>query len=132
MTDIPRPNLAEWRDAPRKRARQKYGNIKTEVDGVKFDSKAEARRWLDLRLLERAREIRDLKRQVVYELVPACDRPSGGHERAINYIADFTYVEVKTGRLVVEDVKGASPDVWVIKRKLMLWRHGIEVVEVKA
>lgn len=126
------PNLAAWRDAPRKRGRSKYRNEPTEVDGIKFDSKAEARRWLDLRVMQRAGLIRDLQRQVRYELVPEVERPGGGKERPIHYIADFVYVEAKTGKTIVEDVKGASPDVWVIKRKLMLWRHGIEVLEVRA
>ena len=50
----------------------KYGAIKTVLDGIKFDSKAEARRWAELRLLERAGQIHDLQRQVKLELVPGC------------------------------------------------------------
>lgn len=129
---MPAQSIVEWRDSPRKKGGQKYGNIKTEVDGVKFDSRAEARRWADLLLLQRAGEIRDLQRQVEFELVPKQARPSGGIERPVAYVADFTYIDSKTGRQVVEDVKGASPDVWIIKRKLMLHVHGIEVREIKA
>lgn len=126
-----RPSLTAWRDAPRKRGGSKYNNIRTVLDGITFDSKAEAKRWAELRLLEKAKRISKLRRQVPYELVPPTSRPSGGKERGVTYIADFVYLG-DDGREVVEDVKGASPDVWVIKRKLMLWRHGVEVVEVRA
>lgn len=128
----PRPSLTAWRDNPRQRGHQKYGNVKTELDGMTFDSKAEARHWADLRWREKAGEIRDLKRQVSYELIPKQARPSGGYERPCTYIADFVFFDVKSGKEICQDVKGASPDVWVLKRKLMLYVHGIEVQEVKA
>lgn len=102
----------------------KYGNTKVEVDGVPFDSKREAARWRELRLLERAGEISDLRRQVRYELVPKLPG-----ERPVDYIADFVYRD-KDGNEVVEDVKGVRTPVYVIKRKLMLWRHGIRIMEV--
>lgn len=102
----------------------KYGNTKVEVDGVPFDSKREATRWQELRLLERAGEISDLRRQVRYELVPKLPG-----ERPVDYIADFVYRD-KNGNEVVEDVKGVRTPVYVIKRKLMLWRHGIRIQEV--
>lgn len=112
----------------------KYGNTKTTLDGVEFDSKKEARRWSELRLLERAGKISDLQRQVRYELIPSQKKPSGGTERPIYYIADFTYI--KDGNTVVEDVKGyrdpksAGYAKFVIKRKLMLKFYGIEIKEV--
>lgn len=102
----------------------KYGNTKVNVDGKHFDSKREAARWQELRLLERAGEISDLRRQVRYELVP---KMSG--ERPVDYIADFVYRD-KNGNEVVEDVKGVRTPVYIIKRKLMLWRHGIRIREV--
>ena len=102
----------------------KYGNAKVEVDGMPFDSKREAARWRELRLLERAGEISDLRRQVRYELVPKLPG-----ERPVDYIADFVYRD-KDGNEVVEDVKGVRTPVYVIKRKLMLWRHGVRIREV--
>ena len=101
----------------------KYGNRKlTAPDGQKFDSVKEYHRWGCLRLLERAGAISNLKRQVKYELIP---KQLG--ERACNYIADFTYME--NGELVVEDVKGIKTDAYKIKKKLMLWVHGIRIKE---
>ena len=102
----------------------KYGNTKVNVDGMHFDSKREAARWQELRLLERAGEISDLRRQVRYELVPKLPG-----ERPVDYIADFVYRD-KNGNNVVEDVKGVRTQAYVIKRKLMLWRHGIRIREV--
>ena len=101
----------------------KYKNRRlTAPDGQVFDSVKEYHRWGFLRLLERAGAIKDLKRQVKYELIP---KQSG--ERACNYIADFTYIE--NGELVVEDVKGVRTDAYKIKKKLMLWVHGIRIKE---
>lgn len=91
-------------------------------DGQVFDSVKEYHRWGVLRLLERAGRITDLKRQVSYELIP---KQQG--ERACDYVADFTYYE--DGKLVVEDAKGYRTDDYIIKRKLMLWVHGIKIKE---
>lgn len=102
----------------------KYNNARVEVDGMQFDSMREAARWKELRLMERAGEISDLRRQVRYELVPKLPG-----ERPVDYIADFVYRD-KDGNEVVEDVKGVRTPVYIIKRKLMLWRHGIRIREV--
>ena len=102
----------------------KYNNTKIRVDGRLFDSKAEAARWQELSLLERAGEITELERQVEYELIP---KQKG--ERSAKYIADFRYVDHE-GKVVVEDTKGVKTPVWIIKRKLMLRVHGIRVREV--
>lgn len=103
--------------------KNKYGARKlTAPDGQVFDSVKEYHRWGCLRLLERAGEIKDLKRQVKFELIP---KQEG--ERACNYIADFTYME--NGKLVVEDCKGFKTDVYKIKKKLMLMEHGIRIRE---
>lgn len=88
-----------------------------------YASKREAKRAADLKLLEKAGHIKELREQVTYELVPKC-----GKERAVKYIADFVYQQ--DGKVVVEDVKGRRTPVYIIKRKLMLWRHGIEVKEI--
>ena len=91
-------------------------------DGQVFDSVKEYHRWGVLRLLERAGRISDLKRQVSYELIP---KQQG--ERACSYVADFTYME--NGKLVVEDCKGYRTPEYRLKRKLMLWVHGIKIKE---
>lgn len=109
----------------------KYHNDKVEVQGVKFVSKKEARRWAELRLLERGKKISDLQRQVKFELIPT-QRDGEGKviERAVNYIADFMYYDVEKGKIVVEDTKGFKTPEYIIKRKLMLYIRGIRVVEI--
>lgn len=102
----------------------KYNNTKIRVDGRLFDSKAEAARWQELQLLERAGEITELERQVEYELIP---KQKG--ERAVKYISDFRYIDHE-GKTVVEDTKGVKTPVYILKRKLLLWVHGIRVREV--
>lgn len=98
----------------------KYHATKVVVDGITFDSKREAKRYQELRLMERAGKIRGLRRQVKYELVPAFD-VDGKHYRAITWIADFVYVE--DGEEVAEDVKGYRTDVYRIKSKLFAYRY---------
>lgn len=75
----------------------KYHATKTVVDGITFDSKKEAKRYAELKLLERAGAIRDLRRQVRYELISAFDVP-GKHYRPTSYVADFVYIDCKTDR----------------------------------
>lgn len=138
---------------PSRSRSNKLGAQKVIVDGIKFDSQREANRYFELRCLERAKKIQRLERQVRYELIPAAyeDKPTGevyergpmkGQpkvkrvciERGIDYVADFRYIE--NGKAVVEDAKGyrdtesAVYKVFVIKRKLMLYFHGIRVKEV--
>lgn len=101
----------------------KYGNIKTVTsDGIKHDSVKEANRWCELNLMLRAGLIRDLQRQVKFELLP---KQEG--ERAVYYIADFVYME--NGAKVVEDVKGCRTEVYKLKKKMMLYFHGIRIRE---
>lgn len=103
----------------------KYHNRKTIIDGIPFDSAKEGQRYLELKMLQRAGKIRDLSMQVEFELIP---KQAG--ERACKYKADFVYHMTDTGKMVVEDVKGKRTREYIIKRKLMLWRHGIRIVEV--
>lgn len=109
----------------------KFGSRKTQVDGITFDSKREARRFAELRLMERAGEISNLQIQVPYELIPTQRDEETGRviERAVTYRADFVYND-RTGKMIVEDAKGYRTDVYLIKRKLMLKVHKIRVVEV--
>lgn len=110
------------------RRKTKYGNTKVIVDGIKFDSKRESRRYLDLKLLERAGEIENLQLQVPIlmqgQLGPI-KTPTG---RQARYVADFTYTETKTGLFVVEDSKGMRTDVYLLK-KAILAAMGIEIRE---
>lgn len=113
-----------------KPSRSKYGAKKTIVDGHKFDSKKEAARYLELKLLERAGQITELKLQPKFLLIPSQRRSDGVLEREAAYHPDFSYVE--HGHPVVEDVKSEptkTPD-YVLRRKLMLRVHGIEVQEI--
>lgn len=106
----------------------KYRSRKVTRDGMTFDSQKEYRRFVELRLLERAGKVTDLQRQVKFELIPS--QRIGGKvvERACNYIADFVYTE--NGKKVVEDTKGFKTTDYIIKRKLMLWVHGIRIKEI--
>ena len=124
--------------------RSKYGNRKTMVDGITFDSKKEANRFRELQLLERAGKITALQRQVKYVLIPTQREFSneiykkGAHqgnfkpgkvlEKECSYIADFAYIQ--DGAYVVEDTKGVRTEAYKIKRKLMLERYGIQIREV--
>lgn len=115
----------------------KYGNKKIIYDGLTFDSLKEYRRYRELVLLQRAGQISDLQRQVKYTLIPAqyeiTTDPKGKTkkkciERECSYVADFIYLE--NGRAVVEDTKGFKTKEYIIKRKLMLYIHGIKIKEV--
>lgn len=107
----------------------KYGNKK--VGG--YDSRKEAKRACELKLMRRAGLISELREQVRYELVPAQYDTIGGKrvciERACTYVADFVYKD-KYGNTVVEDAKGFRTEVYKIKKKLMLYTHGIKIREV--
>lgn len=121
----------------------KYHARKVTRGGMTFDSAKEARRFSELSLLQRAGEISDLRCQVKYILIPAQREPDtvgkrGGTikgkllERECAYIADFVYKQ--NGVEIVEDVKGYRDStayaLFTIKRKLMLWVHGIKIKEV--
>lgn len=124
----------------------KYGNKKITYQGEEFDSKRECYRYIDLKFLEDCGAISNLRRQVKYELIPTQrekstkvykkgrkkGQPREGKiiEKAVTYIADFTYTDAATGETVVEDSKGFRTKEFVIKRKLMLYVHGIKIREV--
>lgn len=115
----------------------KYHARKCEFDGELFDSLKEKRRWQELLLLEKAGKISNLRRQVKYTLIPAQreiilrnGRPIQGKiiEREVAYRADFVYEE--NGQTVVEDVKGMKTRDYILRRKMMLYFHGIRVKEI--
>lgn len=104
------------------RGRNKFHAVRTTVDGITFDSKAEAARWLDLRLLEKAGKIVGLKRQVPFPLVV-------NGLLITTYIADYTYTDTLTGDVVTEDCKSPAtitPE-FRLKMKLLSALHGINV-----
>lgn len=105
----------------------KYHSRKVTVDGITFDSAKEARRWKELCLMERAGAISGLTRQEKFTLIPAQRRGGKVVERAVMYKADFAYIQ--NGQYIVEDVKGFKTPEYILKRKMMLYVHGIRVKE---
>ena len=101
----------------------KYNARRVVTEEGAFDSQREHKRWGDLKLMERAGKVKDLKRQVKFELIPRI-----GKFRPIFFVADFTYRTI-SGDLVVEDSKGYRNRLYLLKRRLMLWRHGIDIFE---
>lgn len=132
-------------------AGNKFGarKVTDPITGFQFDSKKEYHRWCELSWLERAGRISKLQRQVEFELIPTqreastevykagpqkgLPKPGTLIEKNTKYVADFVYID-SNGKTVVEDTKGlkkgAAYDLFVIKRKLMLFVHGIRVKEV--
>ena len=118
--------------------KSKYKSRKITHDGIVFDSVKEYRRYCELLLLEKAGAITDLKRQVKFALLPVqyemTKDPKTGKakktclERECSYIADFVYTE--NGEKVVEDTKGFKTKDYILKRKMMLYFHGIKIKEV--
>lgn len=110
----------------------KYGAQKTTFQGRTFDSKREAQRFAELRYMQMGKLIADLRFQVKYTLIPnQYDEETGKLlERAVTYVADFVYKDLRTGQEVVEDAKGCRTKEYIIKRKLMLQVHGIRIREV--
>lgn len=108
----------------------KYGNKKVVVDGHPFDSKREARRYKELKLMERAGVIKDLELQPKFELIPTIRTEHETLKKTV-YKADFRYFDVKANHEVVEDVKGFKTDVYKLKKKMLLHKYqGIDFREV--
>lgn len=97
----------------------KYNAKKTVIDGIKFDSKREAERYCELKLLEKAKEIRNLELQPRFLLQDKFKDKMGTTHRKIEYVADFMYVD-KDDKKIVEDVKGVMTDVYKLKKKMFL------------
>ena len=97
----------------------KYKNKPTVVDGIRFDSKAEARRYGELKLLKRAGEVKYFLRQTPFHL-----------EGGIKYLADF-FVVWTDGHITVEDVKGKKTPTFIMKAKMVKDRHGVDIILIK-
>ncbi len=111
--------------------RSKFNSVKVQIDGITFDSKAEAKRYAELKLLETVGDVDQLELQKKFLLLPSKRNADGYLERETAYIADFVYID-REGNQVVEDTKSPAtrtPE-YVIKRKLMLHVHGITIREI--
>lgn len=98
----------------------KYNNKKTIVDNIKFDSKAEAMRYKQLKIFQQSNYITNLKLQPKFELQAKYINNKGEHVRAITYKADFSYIE--KGKLIVEDVKGMETKEFKLKKKMFEYK----------
>ena len=125
-----------------KKKGNKYHNSAVIVDGVSFQSRKEARRWRELKLMESAGMIHGLTRQKKFVLIPAQREPDtvgkrgGKHkgkliEREVAYYADYSYYD-KEGNEIVEDVKSPATRTkdYILKRKMMMYVHGIRIREI--
>lgn len=108
----------------------KYYNKKTTIDGIVFDSAKEAKRYNELKMLERAHIIDNLQMQKVFELQPKYINCIGQHIRAITYIADFYYYDNEFKKWVVEDTKGFRTEVYKIKKKLFEYKYNMIIKEI--
>lgn len=116
----------------------KYGAIRTEVDGIRFASKAEARRYSELKMLEKAGKIARLQLQPEFKLyAPRTgihgDQIVGGWQNYVGtYRADFAYDELtpQATRRVIEDVKGFKTPMYRWKKKHVEAQYGIKITEV--
>lgn len=107
----------------------KYRNKKVYVDNIKFDSKKESEEYLKLKYLQKIGEIKELKLQVPYELIPKY-KINNKIVRKCVYVADFTYITTKDDKLHIVDTKGFKTDVYRLKKKLFEYKYGVEVEEV--
>ena len=131
----------------RRKAGVKYNNTKCVVDGIQFDSKHEATRYCELKLLEKGKVISNLELQKKFVLIPAQyaieerygkngKRLKDGKillEREVAYFADFCYTLNKTGETIVEDAKSQitrEDKTYILKRKMLRFFYGIGVKEV--
>lgn len=120
--------------SPRYRAgagTHKYGATPTTVDGVRFASKAEAKRYAELKLLEKAGEVKELELQPRFPLM-APERGSAlGRIHIGDYVADFRYRLGPKGLLTIEDVKGMKTALYRWKKKHVEAQYGITITEVR-
>lgn len=120
-----------WSWNARLKARNKYKAQPTEVDGIWFASKAEARRYSELKLLEKAGEIRQLELQPRFRLSCACAGAPSMRAKVGEYIADFRYRQGPYGVLVIEDVKGVKTALYRWKKKHFELQYGLMITEIR-
>lgn len=109
----------------------KYSNKKVQYDGIMFDSIKEKNRYIELKWLEKAHEIKELELQKKFELQPSYTNNSGKKIRPITYIADFFYYDIKKQRYIVEDTKGFRTEVYKLKKKMFEYQYpNLEITEL--
>ena len=113
--------------------KSKYRNVRTIVDGEKFDSQREASHWAELKLREKAGEIASLQRQVKFDLTsPLAGSIDGAIGVVACYVADFVFVELSTGLMRVQDIKGQKETaLFKLKAKWLFLQSGIEIEVVR-
>ena len=112
------------------RTTSKYQNKKVIYDDIQFDSIKEKNRYIQLKMLEKAGEIKDLQLQKTFTLQPSFKK-NGTTYRAITYKADFVYLDLRTNKNIVEDVKGIRTEVYKIKKKLFEKQYpDLEIKEI--
>lgn len=121
QTDVTRRELKQAASAKP----SKYRNVKTVIDGETFDSKREANYWRELKLREKAGDIRALRRQVPFSL---CCPTLGDDVEVARYIADFTYID--PAGLHVVDAKGKRTQMYSLKKKWLELQLDIVIEEV--
>lgn len=127
-----------YQELMKSQKKNKYGNSKVIIDGIKFDSELEGKRYKQLKLLERAGEIKDLQLQVPYILQESYRKyDSKEHKwktiQAIKYVADFVYFDIRKGKVIVEDTKSepTKTAVFKIKKKIFEYKYqNLELTEV--
>ena len=112
------------------RTTSKYQNKKVTYNDIKFDSIKEKNRYIQLKMLEKAGEIKDLQLQKTFTLQPGFKK-NGTTYRAITYKADFVYLDLRTNKNIVEDTKGFKTEVYKIKKKLFEYNYpDLEIKEI--
>lgn len=123
-TDTQDGNMASAVNVARSRGYSKYGAEPTWIDGIRFASRAEARRYAQLKALQAAGEISGLRLQPRFPF-------KIGDDLMFTYVADFAYEAPKTTGIIVEDVKGVETPVYKLKKKIIEKYYGIVIMEVR-
>ena len=111
--------------------KSKYINEKVTLDGIEFDSILEKNRYLELKLLEKAKEIKDIRTQVAFELQPSYKK-NNKTIKSINYIADFVYYDLKKNKTIIEDTKGFRTEIYKLKKKMFEYKYpDLEIKEIR-
>lgn len=109
----------------------KYKNKKTIVDDIQFDSKLEANRYKELKLLQKSGKIKELQLQPSFELIPSFKK-NGKTFRKSTYKADFSYIDTSTGETIIEDTKGFITELYKLKKKLFEYKFpNLSIKEIK-
>ena len=109
----------------------KFGNKIVYVDGMKFDSEFENQRWEDLKNMQRAKEIKNLRRQVKFELQPSYIK-NDKVIQPINYVADFVYYDINKRGFIIEDTKGYKTEIYKLKKKIFEYKYpDLEIKEIR-